>query len=97
MAVKQRHAADDRIGEVHDDVNRAADRHVNGVEPTRIREWAIILQDKKKMNLVNVHRMEFAAVVDDSPVLISSDLRANHRLPVRRVLLTIDVEAFVVL
>src|SRR5260370_14489485 len=89
-----RHA--DRTDSRHADY-RSISRHVDGVEPMRIRERAIILQERKKVNLVNVHRMEFAAVVHDSPVLVSADLRTNHRLRIRRIFLTIDIEAFVVL
>ncbi len=40
---------------VHDNVNRAADRHVDGGEPMRIGERAIILQERKKMNLSTVN------------------------------------------
>src|SRR5260370_41353144 len=38
VAVKQRHAANDRIGEVHDDVNRTADRDVDRVVCTKSTE-----------------------------------------------------------
>src|SRR5690349_23360566 len=39
MTVKEGHAANDRIGEIHDQVHRAFGRHVYSVEPFWLRFW----------------------------------------------------------
>src|SRR5262245_62030060 len=69
MAVEHRHPADHRVGEVHDDVDRTADRHVHRIHPVRVADRPIVFQEREKVHLMDVHRVQLACVVGDSPVL----------------------------
>lgn len=87
------HPFDDGVGEVHDDVDGAADGDVDGVKPDGIGQWAIVFGESEEMDLVDVHGMEFTGGVDDFPVLIGADFHANHGGNVEREFLLVDVEA----
>ena len=70
MTVKEGHAANDWIGEIHDQVHRAFGRHVYRVEPFRLRFWLIVCGVEQEMDLVNVKWMNLMRLIHDSPVLI---------------------------
>src|SRR5271154_1017463 len=59
MAVKDGHALDHRVGEIHDYVNRAAVGNVYSVQPEWVGNWLVVFGVREEMNLVDVHRMQF--------------------------------------
>ena len=62
MTVKERHAANDWIGEIHDQVHRAFGRHVERIEPFRLRLCLVICGVEQEMDLVNVKRMNLSVL-----------------------------------
>ncbi len=49
------------------------------------------------MNLVNMHRVKLARVVEDSPMLVAPDPGASHRRHVGGIFLIVDVETVSIL
>src|SRR5258706_9528129 len=92
MAVKYRHAPDDRVGKVEDDVNGTAIRNIHGIQPGRMRERYAVFRIGQEMNLVYVERMKFTCLVDNTPMPISTDASARHRTRNRRILPAINIE-----
>ena len=78
MTVKEGHAANDWIGEIHDQVHRAFGRHIYRVEPFRLRFWLIVCGVEQEMDLVNVEWMNLMCLIHDSPVLIRTHADTGH-------------------
>src|SRR6266576_532766 len=97
MAMKDRHTPDDGGGEVQNDIHGTAIRNINRVQPRWHGEWRAVLCIGQEVNLVNVKRMQFAGVVDDTPMLVCTNTSGCHRTRVGRVLLAVDVETVLVL
>src|ERR1700733_7546124 len=97
MTVKHRHAFDDGVGEVQNDIHGTGIRNIPRIQPLRMREGHTILRIGQKMHLVYVERMQLGGSIEDSPMLISTYAGAGYWTCVRRVLAAVDVEAILVL
>jgi hypothetical protein len=93
MTVKEGHAANDWIGEIHDQVHRAFGRHVYRVEPFRLRFWLIVCGIEQEMDLVNVKWMNLMRLVHNSPVLIRTDADTGHGRVLGSISLAVNIEA----
>src|SRR5580700_8449525 len=78
MAVKDRHAPDYGVGEIHDYVDRATIWNIHGVQPQRVGNRLVVFSVRQEMDLMDVHGMQLPCGIDDSPMLIRSDLRPHH-------------------
>src|SRR3954471_1926037 len=97
MTMENRHSFDDGVGEVHDDIDRAAEWNIDRVEPCRIGKRRAVLGVSEKMRLVYMKGMQLCTLVDDAPVLVSAGVHRSQGSCVGRILLAIDVEAVLVL
>src|SRR5665213_2232732 len=95
--MKDRHAFDHGVCEIHNYIYRAANRHVHGVQPEEVIYWAAICAVSQKMNLMNMHGVNFACMVDNLPVLISADTHGGHRTCGGFVFPAVDVESILIL
>src|ERR1700675_2588990 len=93
MTMEYRHALDDRISEVQDDIRGAAIRNIHGIKPHGMRERDPILGVGQEMDLVYVEGMEFGGRVENTPMLISTYANASHRTRLRRGLAAVDDKA----
>src|ERR1700686_4166932 len=96
MAVKDGHALNHGVGEVHNDVDRTTVWNVHGVQPQRVGNGLIVFGVRQEMDLMDVHGMQFPTSIDDPPVLISPHLCAHHGSRVRREFLSVDVKTLLV-
>src|ERR1700757_4075959 len=96
MAMEYRHAFDERVAEIEDDINRATKGNIHGVKPHGMRKGDPVFCIRQEVDLVNVERVKFSGLVDKTPMLKSSYLNGGHRTCVRGKLTTSDVEAFLV-
>src|SRR6266849_11006444 len=96
MAVKDRHASDYGVGEIHNDVDRTAVWNIHGVQPQRIGNWSVVLGVSQEMHLMDVHGMQLSSSIDNPPMLICPDLCAHHGSGVRREYFSVDVKALLV-
>src|SRR5271167_1639873 len=97
MAMENGHALDHRVGEIHNNVDSAGVRDIHGVQPYRISDRLIVFSKRKKMDLMNVHRMQFARGINNSPMLKGSDLYVQHWVCIGREFLTVYVKTVLVL
>src|ERR1700757_502404 len=96
MTVEDGHAPDDWVGEIHDDVDGDTHRNVYCVHPQWVCDWFIVFDVRKEMDLMDVHGMQFAAGIDDLPMLESSNFCAHHGSRIWREFFAVDVEAILV-
>src|SRR5277367_1063963 len=96
MAVKDGHTPDDGVGEIHDDVDGAAIRNIDRVQPHGIDDWPVVFGVREKMDLMYVHWMQFPSSIHNSPVLICSDLHVHHLSGVRRKFFLVYVKAILI-
>src|SRR5437660_6791571 len=59
MAMKDGHAPDYGVGEVHDDVDGAAVGNIHCVQPHWLGNWPVVFGVRQKMDLMDVHGMQF--------------------------------------
>src|ERR1700732_748466 len=97
MAMKHRHALDNRIGEVQDHVHRATVWNIYGIQPRWMLKGDAVFCISQEVHLMYVERMQFGGSIDNAPMLISTYANAGHRTCVGRKLAAIDVEAVFVL
>src|SRR5579871_2893686 len=97
MAMKYRHTSDDRVGEVQNDIHGTAIRNIHCVKPRWHGEWRAVLCIRQEVNLMNVKRMQFGSVINDTPMLICTHTSGCDWARVSRVLLAVDVESVLVL
>src|SRR5260370_5935462 len=67
MTVEQRHAFDDGIGKVHDDVDGSPGWYVYGVQPHGMLQRHSIFGISQEMHLMDVHGMQLARFVENAP------------------------------
>src|SRR5260370_807362 len=79
MAMKDGHAFDHGVGEVHDDIDGTAVRDIHGIQPQWVADRPAVFGVGQEMNLMYMHGMQFPRGIDDFPMLIGSDLCAHHR------------------
>src|SRR6266849_9253795 len=96
MAVKDGHAPDYGVGEVHDDVDGAADWNIHRVQPHWIGNRLIVFGVGQEMDLMDMHRMQFASGIYDPPMLKRPNLCAHHRSRVGRKFFSVHVKALLV-
>ena len=92
MTVKDGHAPDYRVGEVHNDVDRTAVWNIHGVQPYGAGNRLVVFRISQEVDLMDVHGMQFAGSINDSPMLKRPDLCSHHRSGVTREFFSIDVE-----
>src|SRR5260370_28347101 len=93
MAVEERHASDDGIGEVHNDVDGSPGWHVYGVQPHGMLWEHSIFGISQEMHLMDMHGVQLPGFVENAPMLVTSDAHTRHRSRFRCVLLVVDIEA----
>src|SRR5260370_33547925 len=93
MAMKDGHAPNDRVGEVHNDVDGAAVWNIHGVQPQRIGNWSVVLRVRQEMHLMDMHGMQFSSGIDNLPMLIRADLCAYHSSAIGRELFPVDAKS----
>src|SRR5690349_20135121 len=92
MTVKEGHAANDWIGEIHDQVHRAIGRHVYRIEPFRLWFWLIVCSVEQEMDLVNVKRMNLMGLIYNLPVLIRTHTDTGHWCVLGSISLAVNIE-----
>src|SRR5258708_39690177 len=95
--MKYRHAFDDGIGKVQDDIDAAVIRDIHGIQPDRVRDLDAVFRIGQKVNLMYVKGMQLGSSVHDTPMLVCTDASARHWTFIHRKLSAIDVEAVLVL
>ena len=79
MAMKKRYAPNDRIGEIHDEIDTSFNRNIDCVQPFRAFEPNSILRVNEEVNLVNVEWMDFVSAIRDSPMMKGPNRNGRHR------------------
>src|SRR6266550_6241028 len=97
MTVEERHAANDWIGKIHNQIHRAAVGDIHGIDPYWIFHRFIVDGIYQEVDLMDVKRMHLPAWVYDSPVLQRTDIYCQHRAGIHFEFLAIYVEALFVL
>src|SRR6266550_6363136 len=96
MTVEERHAANNWISKIHNQIYRAAVGDVHGIDPYWIFHWLFIDGVYQKVNLMDVKRMHFSAWVHHAPVLQRTDIDRQHWAGVHFEFLAIYIEALFV-
>src|SRR5207244_2030650 len=96
MAMKERHAANDWISKIHNQIHRAAVGDVHGIDPYWISHRLFVDGIYQKVDLMDVKRMHFSGWVRDAPVLHRTDIHRQHRAGIHFEFLAIYVEALFV-
>src|SRR6266566_2386613 len=96
MAMEERHAANDWIRKIHNQIHRAAIGDVHGIDPYWVFHRLFVDGIYQKVNLMDVKRMHFSAWVHDAPVLQRTDIHRQHWAGVHFEFLAIYVEALFV-
>jgi hypothetical protein len=78
MAVEERHAPDDRVCEIHHQINITFNRDIDRVKPFWTLEPHSVLGINEEVNLMNVKRVHLVRAIRDSPVMKSSDGYSRH-------------------
>ncbi len=92
MTVKERHAPDDRVREVHHQIDASFDWNVHCIQPLWMREGSPIHGISEKVNLVDVKGVDLVRVIHHSPVVKGADGYTRHGRIRRTILLAVDVE-----
>src|SRR5439155_2706673 len=96
MAMEERHAANNWIGKIHNQFHRAAVGDVHGIDPYWIFHRLFVDDIYQKVDLMDVKRMHFSALVHDAPVLQRTDIHRQHWTGIHFEFLAIYVEALFV-
>src|SRR5260370_38143843 len=96
MEKKKGLAFENGVGKINKNIERTAVRDIHGVQPDRFGDWFIVFSIRKKMDLMNVHGMQFSRGIDNSPMLKVSDPYAQHRGCIGREFLAVDVKTLLV-
>jgi len=73
MTVKDRHAFDDGVVKIQDDIDGAAIGDIHGIQPRGMRERDTVFRVGQEVDLVDMEWMKFSSLVDNTPMLISAD------------------------
>src|SRR5260370_24455172 len=93
MAMKHRHAANDWIREIHDDICGATSGNVDGIQPRWIRDADTVFLVGKEMRLMDVHRVKLFCGIDNSPVAVGANLCSYPPLRIQSEFLFLYLEA----
>lgn len=96
MAVKERNASDDGVGEIHHQIDISLNRHIDCIQPLRAFELNSVLGIDEEVYLMNVERMHLIGVVRDLPMMKCSDGYGCHWRVRRAVFFAVYVEALFV-
>ena len=91
--MEERYSPNDRVGEVHHQVDTSLDRDIYRIQPFWIYEAGAVLGIDEKVNLMDVEWVNFMRGIHDSPVVKRPDGDTRHRRIRRAIFLAIDVEA----
>src|SRR6266481_2396701 len=94
--MEERHAANDWISKIHNQIHRAVVGDIHGIDPYWISHRLFIDGINQKVDLMDVKRMDFFGWVHDAPVLQGTDIHRQHRAGIHFEFLTIYVEALFV-
>src|SRR6266481_821060 len=94
--MEERHAANDWISKIHNEIHRAVVGDVHGIDPYWIFHRLFVDGIYQKVNLMDVKRMHFSAWVHDAPVLQRTDIHRQHWASIHFEFLAIYVEALFV-
>src|ERR1700730_10614979 len=93
MAMEERYAADDWVGEIHYQIHRASVRDVHGIEPHWIFHWIFADAINQEVDLMDVKRMHLPGWVHYAPVVERTDIDCQHGAGIHFELLPIYIEA----
>src|SRR5580765_7626748 len=96
VAVEQRRAPNNWIGEVHRKIYGAHRRHVDRVQPFLLPKPLAITGIQQEVNLMDVERMYLIGPIGDAPMLVGADWNGQHWRRIHRELLAVDVETIFV-
>ena len=96
MTMKERHATNDRICEVHHKIDVAAVGNVHRIEPHWIVYCFSVHGIHQEVNLMDVKWMHFFSLVRYPPVLKRTNIHRQHGTGVHLEFLTIYIEALFV-
>src|ERR1700736_6268422 len=96
MTVEERHAANDGIGKIHHEIDRAAIGNIHGVDPGWILHWIFADGEAQKVDLMDVKRMHLFGWIHYAPMLQRTDIHCQHGAGIHFEFLAIYVEALLV-
>src|SRR6266550_6894946 len=96
MTVEERHAANDWISKIHNQIHRAAIGDVHGIDPCWIFHWIFVDAIYQEVNLMYVKRMHLSGRVHDAPMVQRTDVYCQHGTGIHFEFLAIYVEALFV-
>src|SRR6267378_3401287 len=96
MTVEERHAANDWISKIHNQIHRAPIGYIHGIEPFWIVHWILADGIYQEMNLMYVKWMHLSGWVRYTPVLQRTDIDCQHRAGIHVEFLAIYIEALFV-
>src|ERR1700723_3245585 len=95
--MKDRHPTDDRVGKIHNQINRTLRSDVHCVQPLWPCRLLTVLLVNKKMHLMDMKRVDFMSVIDDAPMHVVAYLHSEHWSIHWRVFLVVHIETVFVL
>ena len=93
MTMEERHAANDRVGKIHNQIHRAAIGDIHCIDPCWIFHWLFADAINQKVDLMDVKRMHLPGWVHDAPVVQRTDIDCQHRAGIHFEFLPIYIEA----
>src|SRR6266480_4120530 len=96
MTMEERHASNDWISKVHNQIYRAAVGDVHGIDPYWVLHRLFADGIYQEVDLMDVKRMHFSGWVHDAPVLQRTDIHCQHWTGVHLEFLAIYIEALFV-
>ena len=94
--MEERHAANDWVGKIHNEIHRAIIGDINSIEPYWILHCCPANIICQKVDLVDVKRMDLSRRVDHAPALKRTDIYCQHRAGIHFEFSTIYIEALFV-
>src|ERR1700730_2161129 len=96
MTMEERHAANDRVGKIHNQIHRAAIGDIHSIDPYWIFHQIFTDAIYQEVDLMNVKRMHFSSWVQHPPALQRTDIHRQHWTGIHFKFLSIYVEALFV-
>ena len=78
MTVEKRYAPNDRIGEIHHQIDISFNRDIDCIQPFRAFEPNSVLRVNEEVNLMDVERMHLVRAIRDPPVMKGPDGYGCH-------------------
>src|SRR6266516_7217717 len=96
MTVEERHAANNGISEIHNQIDRAAIGDIHGIDPFWIFHRLFADAINQEVDLIDVKRLHYSGWVHDSPVVQRTDIDRKHGTGIHFEFLSIYIEALFV-